>query len=173
MLESRPGRDYYRAMRQGIEGRLAQIAGWFLSRATFGALPPFSAAAALVERDGRILTIERNDGLGFNLPGGFLRWQERVEDGLLREVFEETGFHVAIDRMVGVYSGPAPNQRLSSVALVYAASIIGGRQRDSFEGRVLWLQPSELVGRMAFGNEQMLLDYLAADRFDQVRASSG
>ncbi|GIW10689.1 MAG: NUDIX domain-containing protein [Chloroflexi bacterium] len=153
-------------MRQGVEGRLAQLAGWLLSRLTLGALPPFAAAAALVERDGRILVLERNDGLGFNLPGGFLRWEERVEDGLLREVFEETGFHIAIDRLVGIYSGPAPRQRLSSVAIVYAARIVGGQQRDSFEGRVLWLEPRELIGRMAFGNEQMLLDYLAATCYD-------
>jgi 8-oxo-dGTP diphosphatase len=153
-------------MRQGLEGRLAQLAGWLLSRLTLGALPPFAAAAALVERDGRILVLERSDGLGFNLPGGFLRWEERVEDGLLREVFEETGFHIAIDRLVGIYSGPAPRQRLSSVAIVYVARIVGGQQRDSFEGRVLWLEPRELIGRMAFGNEQMLLDYLAATRYD-------
>jgi ADP-ribose pyrophosphatase YjhB (NUDIX family) len=160
-------------MRQGIEGRLAQAAGWLLSRMTFGALPPFAAAAALVERDGRILTIQRSDGLGFNLPGGFLRWQERVEDGLLREVFEETGFHIAIERLVGVYSGPAPNQRLSCVCLAYAASIVGGVQRDSFEGRVLWLEPRELIGQMAFGNEQMLLDYLASARFGRTGVPLG
>ena len=157
-------------MRQGVEGRLAQFAGWVLSRVTFGALPPFAAAAALVERDGRILTIQRSDGLGFNLPGGFLRWQERVEDGLLREVFEETGFHIAIDRLVGVYSGPAPHQRLSCVCLTYAARVVGGVQRDSFEGRVLWLEPRELIGQMAFGNEQMLVDYLAATRFERTGA---
>jgi ADP-ribose pyrophosphatase YjhB (NUDIX family) len=166
MLETPAEGRYDPSMRQGLEGRLAQAAGWVLSRVTFGALPPFAAAAALVERDGRILTIQRSDGLGFNLPGGFLRWQERVEDGLLREVFEETGFHVAINRLVGVYSGPTPHQRLSCVCLAYAASVVGGVQRDSFEGRVLWLEPRELIGRMAFGNEQMLIDYLAATRFD-------
>ena len=57
-------------MRQGFEGRFAQVAGWVLSKLTFGALPPFAAAAALIERDGRLLIIERADGLVDLLTGG-------------------------------------------------------------------------------------------------------
>jgi hypothetical protein len=58
---------------------------------------------------------------------------------------------------------------LSSVALAYTARIVRGRERGSFEGRVAWLKPNELYGRMALGNERMLADYLAQpSRFDSA-----
>ncbi len=63
-------------------------------------------AFAIIERDGRYLLARRRDIGWWNLAGGGLESGETVEQGLLREVREEVGIPVEIERLVGVYSKP-------------------------------------------------------------------
>lgn len=41
------------------------------------------------------------------LPGGFMELAEQPEQAALRELFEETGLHAEIDRLIGVRSNPS------------------------------------------------------------------
>jgi 8-oxo-dGTP pyrophosphatase MutT (NUDIX family) len=56
-----------------------------------------------VREDGRLLAIRRADNGTWELPGGVLELDEAPEDGVSREVWEETGIHVEVDRLTGVY----------------------------------------------------------------------
>jgi 8-oxo-dGTP diphosphatase len=58
---------------------------------------------------GRILVLKRAPGTSYragswDLPGGHIALGESFEDCLLREVKEETGLDVAIDRLLGLHS---------------------------------------------------------------------
>ena len=55
---------------------------------------------------GRVLLQKRADNGFWGLPGGWLDVGESVEQGAIREVFEETGLRVRIRRLVGIYSDP-------------------------------------------------------------------
>lgn len=160
-------------MLQKLQGRLAFVAGWILSRITGGALPPFAATTAVIVRDGLVLVIRRRDGYGYNFPGGYLRWDEPIETGLHREVEEETGYRIRIGRQIGIYSGPAPDQILSSVVVAYAAEIVGGEERSSFEGDVVWVPVDDLWGNLAFGSELILRDYVDTKKIVQLPAAAG
>ena len=89
-------------------------------------------AALLREVKGRreVLLSVRSDVHGWELPGGQLDPGEAVEDALVREVWEETGYHVEIDRRVGDYvrSGFRPHR-----AIVYACRVRAGERRTSKE----------------------------------------
>lgn len=66
----------------------------------------FGAHGVIVER-GRILILRRAPETGYrpgswDLPGGHLALGESVEDCVLREVAEETGLEIEIDRMLGL-----------------------------------------------------------------------
>ncbi|MCL5970669.1 MAG: NUDIX hydrolase [Patescibacteria group bacterium] len=52
--------------------------------------------------------IEPSKGM-WALPGGYIDWDENVEQAVVREVKEETGVDTSVRRMVGVYSDPDRN----------------------------------------------------------------
>ena len=63
--------------------------------------------AVIFDEDCRVLLEKRSDNGFWGLPGGHLEIGEPLTDGVVREVYEETGLHVKIERLVGIYSDPA------------------------------------------------------------------
>ncbi|GGS97385.1 NUDIX hydrolase [Streptomyces toxytricini] len=116
-----------------------------------------SVAGAVVREDGRLLAIQRADNGTWELPGGVLELTESPEDGVRREVLEETGIHVAVDELTGVYK----NTTRGVVALVFRCKPTGGTERTSDESTaVAWLTPDEVADRMAEVFAVRLLDAL-------------
>jgi glycerol 3-phosphatase-2 len=66
-----------------------------------------SVAAIVRNADGHVLLQRRSDNGLWGLPGGAVEIGESVSAAILREVREETGLTVEVDRLVGVYSDPA------------------------------------------------------------------
>ncbi len=64
------------------------------------------SVSAVVLHDGRLLLLRRADNGQWGLPGGSVEIGETVTAALEREVREETGYEVAVGRLVGVYSDP-------------------------------------------------------------------
>lgn len=60
-----------------------------------------SVAGAVVREDGRVLAIRRSDNGRWELPGGVLEIDEAPEEGARREVLEETGVEVEVQRLTG------------------------------------------------------------------------
>ena len=92
-------------MKEKIKGLLAGLIFRMIALLTLGHISPILSACAIIEQDGKILLIDRADGLGYTIPGGIVRYKETVEQCVVREVREETGYIVAIKSIVGVYSG--------------------------------------------------------------------
>ena len=99
---------------------------------------------------GRILVQRRYDFDWLGLPGGALEMGESLRDGARREVREETGLDVEIERLVGVFSHPDYNLHYPNGDLVQQWSVcvvarpVGGTLR-------------------ADGNETLELDWLPVD----------
>ncbi|RCV52188.1 NUDIX hydrolase [Marinitenerispora sediminis] len=128
-----------------------------------------SVAAAIVDPDGRLLTVQRADNGHWEPPGGVLELGESIEDGLRREVLEETGLHVGIDALTGVYK----NIKLGVVALVFRCHPTGGRLCLSGETTAVeWVTPDEGRSRMAPAYAVRLLDAIASGP-PQVRTHDG
>jgi ADP-ribose pyrophosphatase YjhB (NUDIX family) len=91
------------------------------------------AGAARDPGEGRaaeVLLAVRSDLVGWELPGGTPEHEEDLEAALIREVQEETGLEVTIERHVGDYvrEGFRPH-----TARVYVCRAVGGTPRGSTE----------------------------------------
>ena len=147
-------------MKEKIKGLLAGIIFRILALLTLGQISPILSACVIIERDGKFLLIDRADGLGYTIPGGMVRYGEIVEQCVLREAQEETGYQVVLDGLIGVYSALDRDPRFRAVALAYRGSIVGGEESSSGEGQTCWREIGEVFGHMAFDCEHMLKDYL-------------
>ena len=74
-----------------------------------------SVAGAVIREDGRMLVIKRRDNGNWEPPGGVLELNETPQEGVAREVLEETGIHVKVEQLTGVYK----NMARGIVALVF------------------------------------------------------
>ncbi|MEV7781394.1 NUDIX domain-containing protein [Kitasatospora sp. NPDC088351] len=129
-----------------------------------------SVAGAVVRRDGRVLAIRRADNGTWEPPGGVLELTEAIEDGVRREIYEETGIKVGVERLTGVYK----NMNRGIVALVFRCRPEGGSEQLSDESiEVDWLTPAEVSGRMAEVYAVRMLDALREDAAPSVRTHDG
>jgi 8-oxo-dGTP diphosphatase len=106
--------------------------------------PAFMVGAmALIQDDhGRVLVLEHTyrREIPWGLPGGWLKHAESPEAGLAREVFEETGFLVRVDRLLA-----ADFWGSGQLDLLYRCTIESGTYQQSDEtARHQWLEPSQL-----------------------------
>jgi len=89
-------------------------------------------SAAIFDEQGRVLLTQRKDNGQWCLPGGGMDPGESMVETCIREVWEETGLEVIVDRLVGVYSDPnslviyPDGNKAQIVALHFEAEIIGG-----------------------------------------------
>lgn len=124
-----------------------------------------SVAGIVIREDGRVLVIKRHDNGHWEAPGGVLELDESFEAGVRREVREETGLEVNVERLTGVYK----NLTHGIVALVYRCRPIGGEPRPTEEAReIRWMTKEEVQSAMvpAFGVR-------VSDAFGEVPQSRG
>ncbi|MFC5137674.1 NUDIX hydrolase [Actinomycetospora rhizophila] len=74
-----------------------------------------SVAGIVVDDQDRVLVIQRRDNNRWEPPGGVLELDETPDEGARREVLEETGVRVVVERLTGVYK----NMSKGIVALVF------------------------------------------------------
>lgn len=109
-----------------------------------------SVAGIVVRGDGRVLVIKRDDNGHWEAPGGVLELGESFEAGVRREVLEETGLSVTVERLTGVYK----NLTHGIVALVYRCRPADGEPHPTEEAReIRWMTTEEVQSVMvpAFG----------------------
>lgn len=104
-----------------------------------------SVAGVVVRDDGRVLAVRRRDNQHWEPPGGVLELAETFDQGVRREVFEETGIKVRVERLSGVYK----NMPRGIVALVFRCSPVGGRLTTTDEAlSARWLGVEEIRQHM-------------------------
>ena len=64
-----------------------------------------SVAAVVTDGEGRILLQEKSSGESWSLPAGAIEPGESSEEAIVREVREETGLNVSVEKIPGVYGG--------------------------------------------------------------------
>lgn len=118
---------------------------------------PKIAATTVVEKDGKVLMVRRaaEPGLGlWSLPGGYVDREEMVERAAEREVQEETGLHVQVSDLVGVYSDPGD----PVVIITYDSRIVGGELGPGAEVSEASFFPLDQLPPLAFPRDTQILE---------------
>ncbi|MDH4197322.1 MAG: (deoxy)nucleoside triphosphate pyrophosphohydrolase [Candidatus Aminicenantes bacterium] len=104
-------------------------------------------AAAVIEKDGRVLLTRRGPGLDsagrWEFPGGKIEPGESAAAALRREIEEELGLRIRVGEcLCTVRRRPAgPGIEL----LAYRAELVGGELRLTDHDAARWVRPQELA----------------------------
>lgn len=110
------------------------------------------SVVAVVRNDqGQVLLIKKVDNNLWALPGGGHDPGETIAATVVREVLEETGFEVEVERLTGTYTNP--NHRMQyddgevrqQFSIAFAARLVGGEARTSSESKeIRWVDPRDI-----------------------------
>ncbi|MGH3716451.1 MAG: NUDIX hydrolase, partial [Micromonosporaceae bacterium] len=110
-----------------------------------------AVGAAVRNAKSEILLIKRGDNGLWALPGGAQDIGESTREAAVREVREETGLHVRVTGLVGIYSDPRhviaydDGEVRQEFSIVFTAEPLAGELRPSDESvRVEWVAPRRL-----------------------------
>jgi ADP-ribose pyrophosphatase YjhB (NUDIX family) len=100
------------------------------------------AMALIFDDQQRILVLEHTyrKQTPWGLPGGWLKWAETPEDGLAREVREETGLTIRVEQLLA-----ADFWGKSQLDLLYRCSVVSGTYAATDEtSRHRWVTTDQL-----------------------------
>lgn len=123
---------------------------------------------ALVEKDGCLLLEKRREdmleGGKWGLPGGFFERDETLEQCVLREVLEETGWKAKVISLFRVNSNPnRPKEDRQNVAIDFIVSVTEKiSDGDSESTKVEWIPMEKLwdLDLFAFDHGESIKLYL-------------
>lgn len=118
--------------------------------------------------DGKILLEQRADCGMWGLPGGRIEPGETVEAAAHREVFEETGLEIVLEKLIGIYSEPQHRivkyldngDIVHLVDVVVEAKVSGGQLECSSESLDLQFFSPESLPMVVPPAERPLQDML-------------
>ncbi len=130
-----------------------------------------TAGAVVRDRDGRILLMRRASEDTWGIPGGGLEPGESWSQAAVRECWEETGWEVRLDGLLGIYSDPGtqlhryPGGALRQfVGVVFLATVqtrTGSGDGEATELR--WVAPDALPEPLFAPDRPVLEDALDPD----------
>jgi 8-oxo-dGTP diphosphatase len=95
--------------------------------------------AVIVDERQQVLLCHRGDIDRWNLPGGRVELGETPWQALVREVKEEVGIEIIVERLVGVYAYPPANDLILS----FACRKSGGELTPSAEADAIAFFPAD------------------------------
>jgi len=114
-----------------------------------------AASAVVINNEGKILLHRRSDNDLWALPGGAMEIGESISETVVREVKEETGLDVVIERLVGIYTNPkhviafSDGEVRQEFSICFACRIVGGTLTISDESFEVSFFTPEAISRLA------------------------
>ncbi|MCF7751361.1 NUDIX domain-containing protein [Bacillus subtilis subsp. subtilis] len=125
--------------------------------------PRVGCGAVIRRADGAVLLVQRGrppEQGHWGLPGGKVDWMETVEHAVIREVHEETGLRVAIERLLCVVDHFEPALAQHWIAPVYLVRTLDDAPAVLREPEALlalgWFTPDALPAPLTLSAQQGL-----------------
>ncbi|MEQ8408434.1 MAG: NUDIX hydrolase [Gammaproteobacteria bacterium] len=110
---------------------------------------PHVTVATVVERDNHFLMVkEHSDGVVvYNQPAGHLEIGESLVAAAVRETLEETGWHVTVHNLLGIYQYTSPANGISYVRVCFIAEADHQEPNATLDAEIIeaiWLPAAQI-----------------------------
>ena len=124
--------------------------------------PSLTVDGAVIKNDMILLVKRKHQPFKgkWALPGGFVEYGEKVEDAVVREVFEETGLKTKIVDLVGVYSDPGRDPRGHTVTIVYLLEVVDGELKEGDDASDVKFFDLKRLPTLSFDHDKIIKDIL-------------
>lgn len=135
---------------------------------------PHVTVATVIEDNGRFLLVEElADGRAvFNQPAGHLEADESLIEAAHRETLEETGWHIELTAVTGIYLYTAPSNGVTYQRVCFAGKPLRHQPDLALDEGIIgprWLTRDELAAQPERWRSELVLrcidDFLAGERF--------
>jgi 8-oxo-dGTP diphosphatase len=122
----------------------------------------------LVFKNDKILFVKRDiklsEGGKWGVPGGYVNLNENLEEAIIREVFEETGYRVSDLKLFTIIDNPKRrNDEKQNIGFVFICNALekdGEPDKESTEQKWFDLDNLPSQEEMAFDHSQIIKAYL-------------
>lgn len=135
---------------------------------------PHVTVATIVSRDDRFLCVEEQsrDGPVLNQPAGHWEERETLIEAAQRETLEETGWHIAISHLCGIYQWRHSQNGDTFLRFCFAGDCLHQDPTRELDPAIIathWLSREQLLQRQQNWRSPMVLrcldDYLNGQRY--------
>lgn len=134
------------------------------------------STAVVVNNESKILMVKRTDNGLWSLPGGYMSLGENAAQAVIREVGEEAGLEIEVERLMGILSPVQawqyPNGDCTQgVVAIFRAHPLGNEIRPDLieSSQVSWMAPIELLNLeehpILMGFHKVVVDHLESGVF--------
>ncbi len=123
---------------------------------------PALTVDGIITKDEEILLIERKNPPfegRYALPGGFVEYNEKVEEAVVREIEEETGLKTKVDQLLGVYSSPDRDPRGHIVSTVFSLDVTAGKVKGGSDAISADFFKFSKLPELAFDHDKIIQDF--------------
>ena len=111
---------------------------------------PHVTVATVVEKNGKYLLVEErcNGELVFNQPAGHLDSGETLAEAAVRETFEETGWHVQLQGVVGVALYTSPHNQVTYHRTTFFATAVAQDSEQALDEGIeqaVWMSYDDIL----------------------------
>jgi 8-oxo-dGTP diphosphatase len=125
--------------------------------------------AGIVLSEGRLLLMRRRDAGHWEPPGGALKAGELIEEGVAREIKEETGVDVEVRELTGIYQ----NLKHGVISFVFSCRAQGEATGETEEAmEIQWVDENEALIRLSEDYGQWVRDCFEPGDRIPLRAQS-
>lgn len=108
---------------------------------------------------GIVLIKRKNPPYGWALPGGFVDYEESLEQAAIREAKEETDLDIHLKEQLHTYSDPKRDPRKHTITTVYIATAQGTPQARDDAAELGIFSKQDINFPLAFDHAKILEDY--------------
>lgn len=123
---------------------------------------PKPVVSILLHKDGKILMLQRASKIlndYWVLPGGFMNYEERPEEAILREAKEEIGEEVKIEGLIGVYRIDN-DPRGVHIDIIYHGKSNGNVMLSNEDKKWGYFDPKHLPKQIAYKHRRAIKDWM-------------